>query len=92
MPQGFLEDVLDLRMEIEEAKEEAGRDVALVGRLADQVSMDRESAMQRVAQAFEMIEKAPVSVDPKALVEVRKQLNTVKYLDGLLRELDALQQ
>ena len=93
MPPGFLEDVLELRMAIEEAREESGGDSAVAAELAARVDADRESAMRRVADAFEAIEKRPAGEpDAAALLEVRRQLNTVKYLDGLLRELEDLQQ
>jgi molecular chaperone HscB len=93
MPEGFLEDVLDLRMAIEEAKEEPGGDPATLADLSQRVSADRASAMRRVEEAFDATPiAAGATPDPNALMEVRRQLNTVKYLDGLLRELDDLQQ
>lgn len=84
MPDGFLESVLELRMEIEEAKE----DPSLRTSLGQRLRADREAAMARVAVLMNRPDQRPP--DPPTLLEIRQSLNTVKYFDGLLRDLDSL--
>lgn len=85
MPEGFLETVLDLRMEIEEAKDE--------GRLDDQQALHarlqqkRTEAMGDVAASFRSMETAETGPTTEELASIRERLNTVKYYDGLIREM-----
>lgn len=91
MPRGFLEEVLKIRMEIEEAKEEGSLDPARARELHDRISKEREASMAAVASALQQL---PTKGDPRAsaaLSGVRERLNTVKYYDGLLRELNAVE-
>jgi molecular chaperone HscB len=90
MPEGFLENILELRMEIDEAKESGAGNAAQLRQLEDRLQNERDGAMKRVADLFTTAEKAGMGTpSSESLLEIRRQLNTVKYLDGLLRELTA---
>lgn len=86
MPEDFLERVLELRMEIEDAKESGGETLAALER---QLLDERRVAMERVAKAFEVVAAASADSRPGMLAGIRAELNSIKYLDGLLRDLDA---
>jgi molecular chaperone HscB len=83
MPPEFLEEMLELRMEIEELREAGSADSP--GRQAMEERLNRRKAelVQAIGQAFE-------SDGPKEqLLEVRKLLNSARYIQGLLRDLRA---
>lgn len=86
MPPDFLEEVLELRMEIEEARESGG-DPSAIEALRNRLESQRSAAMDAVERVFAPLD-AGGSLDQAALADARQTLNTVKYLDGLLRELD----
>lgn len=89
MPEGFLENVLELRMEIEELLETGGQGSAEAEQLHQRLDAERNHAMEKVADAFRDLEKRNIGKPPAELLRtLRSQLNTVKYYDGLLRELD----
>jgi molecular chaperone HscB len=89
MPAGFLESILELRMEIEEAKE-AGDDSTQIEDLADRIARERRTGMEEVARLFREVETRGRAASPDDLSAIREQLNTVKYRDGLLRELHSV--
>jgi len=77
MAPSFLEEMLELRMEIEELRE--SRDEAGLIRMEKQLQQRREATTSDIAEGFER----------KDLRGVRLWLNTVRYLQGLLRDLRA---
>jgi len=87
MPQGFLEEILELRMEIDEAKEEGLLDSPAVRVLRQRIKREREEAMDTIGVMFREMEASSEPPATAALATIREQLNTVKYRDGLLREL-----
>lgn len=89
MPEGFLEQVLELRAEIDELVEQEGQDSPCAATLRDRLVHERNQAMEKVAAIFESIEQGgSARPDTEAMARARRQLNTVKYYDGLLRELN----
>ncbi|MFO0946504.1 MAG: Fe-S protein assembly co-chaperone HscB [Planctomycetota bacterium] len=89
MPEGFLEDVLELRMEIEELVEEGRAGSPRAEELLQRLEAERCKAMDNVSDSFRELEKQKAAKPPaEALRILRSQLNTVKYYDGLLRELE----
>lgn len=86
MPEGFLEDVLELRGEIEEARESGAAGNAGLEEIRERIARDRRNAMQRVAERFRAMEKSTLAPAEEELRSIREELNTVKYYDGLLRE------
>jgi hypothetical protein len=89
MPEGFLEGVLELRMEIEEVKE-SGASVDQLEALAHRLRGFRAEAMTSVGEHFRQLETGEGKPTPERLDPIRERLNTVKYYDGLLRELGTL--
>ena len=87
MPEGFLEEILDLRMEINEAKEEGRLDDPSVQDLRHRLKTERNEEMAQIANLFREIEASSESPSTSMLATIREQLNTVKYRDGLLRDL-----
>jgi molecular chaperone HscB len=83
MPEGFLESVLELRMEIEEAKESPTERE----RYKTSLTRSRDEVLQSVGRMFHERKLEPGTVTSHDLDALREQLNTVKYYDGLLREL-----
>ena len=84
----FLEEMLDLRMRIEEVKHAAES--------SERVTLERDLTLRREAllgEAGGLFEKlAPLPPDdaarPGLLVRIRQTLNATKYIQGLLRDLD----
>lgn len=85
MPPGFLEEVLELRMEIAELNEEGATPATSpqAAKLEEQIRSDRKATLQRVGSLFSQ----PEGATPEGLIAIRRELNTIKYLDGLLRDL-----
>jgi len=84
MPAQFLEDMLELRMQIEELRE--GGDPSALAAMERQLQDRRGKLVDQIASRFEQYERRPV---PELLVEVRQLLNTAKYIQGQLRDLRA---
>ncbi len=79
LPAGFLEEMLDLRMEIEglrESSDSAGRS-ALEKQLTDR----RAALVSELERSF--------AAGSPSLPRIRETLNAAKYIDGLLRDLRA---
>lgn len=89
MPEGFLEEILELRMEIDEAKEEGLLDSPSVQGLRDRITRERDEVMGTIGEMFRQIETSAEPPATATLATIREQLNTVKYRDGLLRELSS---
>jgi len=79
IPPAFLEEMLELRMEIEEVKEQP--ESADFARMEKQISDRRTKMIEEIGTLFER--------EPTPLNELRKGLNAVKYVQGLLRDLQA---
>jgi len=83
MPAAFLEEMLDLRMVIEELKE-GGPDAPELVRMEDQLEARRGGLLARVGETFGRLSTADRAA---GLKEVRQLLNAIKYIQGLLRDL-----
>jgi len=87
----FLEEMLDLRMEIEELRE-AGNPESPGLKAMEERLVQREKALQaEVARRFEQYEGllATDSGRQGVLVQIRQALNAARYIQGLLRDLRA---
>jgi molecular chaperone HscB len=78
MPAEFLEEMLDLRMRIEEVKHDHGPARAA---METDLFRRREGLLQQVAEQFDR----PMSAG--TLTTVRQTLNATKFINGLLRDL-----
>jgi len=89
MAPGFLEEMLELRMEIEELRE--SRDPAALEAMEKQLRERRIRLIEQIGERFKEHETLSPD-DPKrraSLVAVRQLLNTAKYIQGQLRDLRA---
>jgi molecular chaperone HscB len=84
MPPDFLEEMLELRMQIEELRE-GGIAEALTA-MEHQLQDRRSKFVDQIAFRFEQYERSP---GRELLVEVRQLLNKAKYIQGQLRDLRA---
>jgi len=82
MPQEFLEEMLELRMAIEEIKTE-GPDSPAFSAMEKDLANRRDRLFDRVGMLFD--DKTSLGI----LKEVRQLLNATKYVQGLLRDLHA---
>jgi molecular chaperone HscB len=85
MPAEFLEEMLELRMKIEEIKQEHDRDRP--GRLQMEVDLiqRRDALLETAAEQFDHLGHAK---DRRvALATIRQTLNATKFIQGLLRDL-----
>jgi molecular chaperone HscB len=90
MAPAFLEEMLELRMEIEELRESAAADSPGRTAMAKQLADRSERLQSDVAAAFARFESLSAEAERKAeLVRVRQLLNAAKYVEGLLRDLRA---
>jgi len=89
MSPGFLEEMLELRMEIEELRE--GNSVDSPGRTAMEEQLQKRIAglLHEVADRFAEIDAGPASDERMRplLLRVRQALNATRYIHGLLRDL-----
>ncbi|MGL4463784.1 MAG: Fe-S protein assembly co-chaperone HscB, partial [Planctomycetia bacterium] len=85
MPAAFLEEVLERRMEIEEAKADGA--TAAVAAIEEGLSADRDRLLADLADLFRTVETGDSAAKPAALLEIRRRLNACKYIDGLLADL-----
>ncbi len=90
MAPDFLEEMLELRMEIEELREQGHESP---GRLAmeKQLVQRSDGLLGQLQAAFSRLERLPREGPDRrgALVQVRRILNTARYIQGLLRDLRA---
>jgi molecular chaperone HscB len=90
MAPAFLEEMLELRMEIEELRETAAADSPGRTAMARQLVGRLEKLQADVAAAFSRLESLTSEAErKKVLVQVRQLLNAAKYVEGLLRDLRA---
>jgi molecular chaperone HscB len=91
MDPAFLEEMLELRMEIEEIRESG--DPSSPGRTAmeKQLSQRRERLLKDVGAQFGTLEALLEGAEQRKqiLVQVRRVLNATRYIQGLLRDLRA---
>jgi len=89
MSPDFLEEMLELRMHIEELRE--GDDPAALSAMESDLQQRRSRIIADIAGRFAQFETLAVSdaKRPGLLVEVRQLLNAAKYIQGQLRDLRA---
>jgi molecular chaperone HscB len=83
----FLEEMLDLRMEIEELRESGGRESTAIAEMEQQLIKRRDKLIDDLACRFDKLESEGTNRD--LLVQIRQTLNAAKYIQGLLRDLRA---
>jgi molecular chaperone HscB len=91
MAPAFLEEMLELRMEIEELRESGGRDSPARAAMERQLTERSGRLVNELRGLFGRLEALPPG-DPgrrPLLVQVRQVLNAAKYVEGLLRDLRA---
>ena len=90
MEPAFLEEMLELRMEIEELRHGAADSPARIA-LEQQLRGRNEKLISEIAKRFMEFEAlaANATDGKRVLLEVRKLLNAAKYIQGLLRDLRA---
>jgi molecular chaperone HscB len=91
MSPAFLEEMLELRMQIEELRQEGVRSSAELDSLECQLQGRRERLVEDIAGRFAEFESlVPAEARRVAVLrQVRELLNTARYLQGLLRDLRA---
>jgi len=91
MEPAFLEEMLELRMEIEEIRISGSPDSPARVSMARQLSERSEALHKDLVAVFARLESLPDgNVERKQLqVRVRQVLNAAKYVEGLLRDLRA---
>jgi molecular chaperone HscB len=86
----FLEEMLELRMEIEELREAGGAGSPARETMARQLTERTGRLQSEVLQAFARLETLPGDAGRKELlIRIRQTLNSAKYVEGLLRDLRA---
>src|SRR4051794_8179377 len=85
MPAIFLEEMLELRMQIEEIKQ--APDSPEVAAMERQLAARRDGLLADVGARFERLPTVPSRAS--SLNEIRQLLNATKYVQGLLRDLHA---
>lgn len=89
VPADFLEEMLELRTQIEELRETAARDTPAFESMERQLT-ERLAAQQAVlAKQFANLPGPGVSTRKNALTAVRQTLNAARFLQNLLRDLRA---
>lgn len=91
MSPAFLEEMLELRMEIEELRSDPDPDSPGRQRMGRQLTERSDRLVADLSQRFQELESLP-ETDAKrkqALLRVRQTLNAAKYIQGLLRDLKA---
>jgi molecular chaperone HscB len=91
MAPAFLEEMLDLRMEIEELRGGVDRDAAGIVSMEQQLNKRRDVLIGDLACHFAQIESPSAAAGTKRdlLLQIRQTLNAAKYIQGLLRDLRA---
>jgi molecular chaperone HscB len=91
MAPSFLEEMLDLRMQIEELREAGGADSPARTAMERQLTRRSDTVRDDLGRLFARLEALPAD-DPgrrALLVQVREVLNASRYIQGLLRDLRA---
>jgi molecular chaperone HscB len=85
-----LEEMLDLRMRIEELRDDPDPDAPGRRKMAGQLSARSQKLIETLTQRFAQLESCTGDASRQALlVEARQTLNEAKYIQGLLRDLHA---
>lgn len=87
MPLEFLEEVMELREELSEAR--AAKDVAKARKMADAVTKRREAALTVALESLGKLEAGP---DDAALKNASHELARVRYFTRFLEEVDAIEE
>lgn len=82
MSQAFLEETLELRMEIEMLQQ--SNDSTGLDEMEQQLLQQKKELLNQVAGQFE---KYQSQKQPEILVQIREQLNAIKFVQGLIRDL-----
>jgi molecular chaperone HscB len=87
----FLEEMLDLRMEIEDLREVGNPDSPQWLAMEQQLVARRESLLVELTRRFVQYEELSSDASGRqgVLVQIRQTLNAAKYIQGLLRDLRA---
>ncbi len=89
MPQAFLMEVLDWNETLEEARaDENATDNAKLEELARSLGEERSESMNRVAMLLDPVPEA----GSESLLELRRILNAIRYIDRTLGEIRTLRQ
>ena len=86
MPPEFLEEVLELRMAIEELRETEPPESAGHKEMECRLEQRRATMLQEVENEFAAMTP---SNRGEVLISIRRRLNAIKYIQGLLRDLRA---
>jgi molecular chaperone HscB len=91
MTPAFLEEMLELRMEIEELRADANPESPGRQRMARQLAERSDRLVKELASCFATIETMDAANANRqgTLVRIRQTLNAAKYIEGLLRDLRA---
>ena len=81
MPTAFLEEMLELRMEIDDVREQP--DSPVFAAMEDQLQKRQAGLLSQIATHFAAIDS------PHTKTSIRQLLNAGKYMQGLLRDLHA---
>jgi molecular chaperone HscB len=88
MPAAFLEEVLELRMEIEELRETEPPDSPARQAMERRLTERRDALLAEVGDEFE---KLGAAADRTAVLRgIRQRLNATKYVQNLLRDLHSV--
>jgi molecular chaperone HscB len=91
MASAFLEEMLELRMEIEELREGGNRAASGIVLMEQQLNKRRDELIGDLACRFARVESPSAADGTKRdlLLQIRQTLNAAKYIQGLLRDLRA---
>jgi molecular chaperone HscB len=91
MEPAFLEEMLELRMEIEDLRQRGSAESPARTAMEQQLRRRNDLLISDVARRFAEWEALPAndSRGPRVLLQVRQLLNAAKYIQGLLRDLRA---
>jgi molecular chaperone HscB len=89
MDPAFLQEMLDVRMQMQEVLEDNDPNSQARGRMEQEVRGRRDKLVGDLEHEFEQLETLPVSSEGRrpALLRIRQVLNTARYVEGLLRDL-----
>jgi len=91
MTPAFLEEMLDLRMEIEDMREAGDRHAPSVVAMEHQLNKRRDNLIGDLACRFAHVESPSAAEGTRRdlLLQIRQTLNAARYIQGLLRDLRA---
>jgi molecular chaperone HscB len=91
MAPAFLDEMLDLRMEIEELREGGPADSLARLEMEHQLTRRSDALVQALTAAFARLEALPADNPNRrgVLLQIRQVLNAARFIQGLLRDLRA---